>query len=134
MACRDTLPSDTSFLLEYLEQLPYESDSDGDKFEGYLAQMTAMLYYPLYRLRWLRGPRASISSLSLPFAGQPNRHGPAARSASLLCQALAPPSPPCTLVPRMQLLTASHTQLLTPYSGTAKSRTMAKARTIGLVL
>ena len=36
MACRDTLPSDTSFLLEYLEQLPYESDSDGDKFEGYL--------------------------------------------------------------------------------------------------
>ena len=36
MACRDTLPSDTSFLLEYLEQLPYESDSDGDEFEGYL--------------------------------------------------------------------------------------------------
>ena len=35
-ACRDTLPSDTSFLLEYLEQLPYESDSDGDEFEGYL--------------------------------------------------------------------------------------------------
>ena len=34
MACRDTLPSDTSFLLEYLEQLPYESDSDGDKFKG----------------------------------------------------------------------------------------------------
>ena len=38
----------------------------------------------------------------------------------------------CTLAPRMQL-TASHTQLLTPYSGRAKSRTMAKARTIGLV-
>ena len=36
MACRDTLPSDPSFLLEYLEQLPYESDSDGDEFEGYL--------------------------------------------------------------------------------------------------
>ena len=35
-ACRDTLPSDISFLLEYLEQLPYESDSDGDEFEGYL--------------------------------------------------------------------------------------------------
>ena len=47
--------------------------------------------------------------------------------------ALAPPSPPCTLAPRMQLLTASHTQLLTPYSGRAKFRTMAKARTIGLV-
>ena len=36
MACRDTLPSDTSFLLEYLEQLPYKSDSDGDEVEGYL--------------------------------------------------------------------------------------------------
>ena len=36
MACCDTLPSDPSFLLEYLEQLPYESDSDGDEFEGYL--------------------------------------------------------------------------------------------------
>ena len=35
-ACHDKLPSDTSFLLEYLEQLPYESDSDGDEFEGYL--------------------------------------------------------------------------------------------------
>ena len=32
IACHDTLPSDTSFLLEYLEQLPYESDSDGDNF------------------------------------------------------------------------------------------------------
>ena len=30
-ACRGTQPSDPSFLLEYLEQLPYESDSDGDK-------------------------------------------------------------------------------------------------------
>ena len=36
MACRDTLPSDPSFLLKYLEQLQYESDSDGDEFEGYL--------------------------------------------------------------------------------------------------
>ena len=36
MACRDTLPSDTSFLLKYLEQHPYESDSDADEFEGYL--------------------------------------------------------------------------------------------------
>ena len=36
MAHRDTLPSDPSFLLDYLEQLPYESDSDGDEFEGYL--------------------------------------------------------------------------------------------------
>ena len=25
-----------SFLLEYLEQLPYESDSDDDEYEGYL--------------------------------------------------------------------------------------------------
>ena len=30
MACRDTLPSDPSFLFKYLEQLQYESDSDGD--------------------------------------------------------------------------------------------------------
>ena len=36
MAYRDTLPSDPSFLLDYLEQLPYGSDSDGDEFEGYL--------------------------------------------------------------------------------------------------
>ena len=36
MTCRDTLPSDPSFLPKYLEQLPYKSDSDGDKFEGYL--------------------------------------------------------------------------------------------------
>ena len=36
MAHRDTLPSDPSFLLDYLEQLPYGSDSDGDEFEGYL--------------------------------------------------------------------------------------------------
>ena len=36
MACHDTLPYDPSFLLEYLEQLPYESDSDGNEFEGYL--------------------------------------------------------------------------------------------------
>ena len=36
MACSDTLPSDPSFLLMYLEQLQYESDSDGDEFEGYL--------------------------------------------------------------------------------------------------
>ena len=36
MACRDTLLSDPLFLLEYLKQLPYESDSDGDEFEGYL--------------------------------------------------------------------------------------------------
>ena len=36
MACRDTLPFDPSFLLEYLEQLPYEWDSDDDEFEGYL--------------------------------------------------------------------------------------------------
>ena len=36
MACRDTLPSDPSFLLEYLEQLPYEWDRDDDEFEGYL--------------------------------------------------------------------------------------------------
>ena len=40
----------------------------------------------------------------------------------------------CLFYPWMQLLTASHTQLLTPYSGRAKFRTMAKARTIGLVL
>ena len=31
-----SLPFDSSVLLEYLEQLPYESDSDGDEFEGYL--------------------------------------------------------------------------------------------------
>ena len=37
-ACRETLPSDPSSLLEYLEQLPYESDSDDDEFEGYLSQ------------------------------------------------------------------------------------------------
>ena len=36
MAHRDTLPSDPSFLLDYLEQLPYGSDSDGEEFEGYL--------------------------------------------------------------------------------------------------
>ena len=36
MACRDTLPFDKSLLLEYLEQLPYESDSEDDEFEGYL--------------------------------------------------------------------------------------------------
>ena len=30
MVCRDTLPSDPSFLLKYLEQLQYELDSDGD--------------------------------------------------------------------------------------------------------
>ena len=36
MVCTDTLPSDPSFLLEWLEQLPYESDSDDDEFEGYL--------------------------------------------------------------------------------------------------
>ena len=30
------LHSDPSFLLEYLEQLPYESDSDGNEFEGHL--------------------------------------------------------------------------------------------------
>ena len=36
MACRDMIPSDRSFLLKYLEQLPYESNSDGDVFEGYL--------------------------------------------------------------------------------------------------
>ena len=36
MACSDTLLSDPLFLLEYLKQLPYESDSDGDEFEGYL--------------------------------------------------------------------------------------------------
>ena len=80
MACRDTLPSDTSFLLEYLEQLPYESDSDGDKFEGYLGPDDGpVIIRTIYRLRWLRGPRTSISSLSLPFAGQPNRHGPGVR-------------------------------------------------------
>ena len=36
MVCRVTLPFDPSFLLEYLEQFPYESDSDDDEFEGYL--------------------------------------------------------------------------------------------------
>ena len=36
MAHRDTLPSDPSFLLDYLEQLPYGSESDGDELEGYL--------------------------------------------------------------------------------------------------
>ena len=36
MAHHDTLPSDLSFLLDYLEQLPYESDSDCDEFMGYL--------------------------------------------------------------------------------------------------
>ena len=36
MAHRNTLPCDPSFLLDYLEQLPYGSDSDGDEFEGYL--------------------------------------------------------------------------------------------------
>ena len=39
------------------------------------AQMTALLLSAL-SITLLRGPRASISSLSLPFAGQPNRHGP----------------------------------------------------------
>ena len=34
MAHRDMLPSEPLFLLDYLEQLPYESDSD--EFEGYL--------------------------------------------------------------------------------------------------
>ena len=37
MVHRDTLPSNPLFLLDYLEQLPYESDSDGDEFEGYLS-------------------------------------------------------------------------------------------------
>ena len=36
MECCDKLPSDPSFLIKYLEQLPYESDSDDDEFEGYL--------------------------------------------------------------------------------------------------
>ena len=36
MACRDILLSEPLFLLEYLKQLPYESDSDGDELEGYL--------------------------------------------------------------------------------------------------
>ena len=36
MACLDRLPFDQAFLFEYLEQLPYESDSNGDEFEGYL--------------------------------------------------------------------------------------------------
>ena len=36
IACHDTLPSEPSFLLEYLEQLPYELGSEGDEFEGYL--------------------------------------------------------------------------------------------------
>ena len=36
-ACRDTLYTfRPSFLLEYLEQLQYESDRDDDEFEGYL--------------------------------------------------------------------------------------------------
>ena len=35
MASRTTLPSDPSFLLEYMEELPNESDSGYD-FEGYL--------------------------------------------------------------------------------------------------
>jgi hypothetical protein len=35
MASRTTLPSEPSFLLEYMEELPNESDSDYD-FESYL--------------------------------------------------------------------------------------------------
>ena len=32
----NSLPSNLLFLLDFLEQLPYKSDSDGDEFEGYL--------------------------------------------------------------------------------------------------
>ena len=35
MAARTKLPSDPSFLLEYMQDMPSESDSDDD-FEGYL--------------------------------------------------------------------------------------------------
>ena len=131
MACRDTLPSDTSFLLEYLEQLPYESDSDGDKFEVYLGPeddpvIIRAFDYAGYEDQELQSPPYRSRSLeSLTVMGQ---------ECESPLPALAPPSPLCTLAPRMQLLTASHTQLLTPYSGRAKSTTMAKARTIGLVL
>ena len=42
------------------------------------AQMMAMLLSAL-SITLLRVPRASISSLSLMLAGQPNRHGPGVR-------------------------------------------------------
>ena len=72
MACRDTLPSDTSFLLEYLEQLPYESDSDGDKFEGYLGPVIIRaIDYAGYEDQELQSPPYRSRSLdSLTVMGQ----------------------------------------------------------------
>ena len=76
MACRDTLPSDTSFLLEYLEQLPFESDSDGDKFEGYFGPddgpvIIRAIDYAGYKDQELQSPPYHSRSLdSLTVMGQ----------------------------------------------------------------
>ena len=92
MACRDTLPSDTSFLLEYLEQLPYESDSDGDEFEGYLGPDDGPLIiraidYAGYEDQELQSPPYRSRSLdSLTVMGQE------CESPTLHCQALIRPS------------------------------------------
>ena len=76
MAYRDMLPSDTSFLLEYLEQLPYESDSDGDEFEGYFGPddgpvIIRAIDYAGYEDQELKSPPYRFRSLdSLTVMGQ----------------------------------------------------------------
>ena len=75
-ACRDTLPSDTLFLLEYLEQLPYESDSDGDEFKGYLGPddgpvIIRTINYAVYEDQEIQSPPYRSRSLdSLTVMGQ----------------------------------------------------------------
>ena len=97
-ACRDTLPSNQSFLLEYLEQLPYKSDRDDDEFEGYFGPDDGLVI-----IRGFDSAGYEVqephSSLWLPFAG---RHGQGFR-VSVPKLILAPPSPPCTLAPWLQL-------------------------------
>ena len=95
MACRDSLPSDPSFLLKYFEQ----SDSDSDEFEGYLGLDDGPVIIRAidssdYEDQESQSPPYRSRSLdSLTVMGQ-ECESP---------QALAPPSPPCTLASRMQL-------------------------------
>ena len=79
MACRDTLPSDPSFLLEYLEQLLYESDCDGDEFEAYLGRDDGPVIIRAIDSASYKDQERQSPPPSLPFAGQPNRNGPGVR-------------------------------------------------------
>ena len=134
MAYRDTLPSDPSFLIKYLAQLQYESDRDGDEFEGYLGQDDGPVIIRAidssdYEDQEPQSPPYRSRSLdSLTVMDQECESPLPSISPSLTPMHLGTPDAAYSL--------ATHNHLLHIVLGLSldKARTIDKATTIGLVL